>query len=74
MSVDVEQWRGVAADEDAERTAAEAPDEKATIRLRAVQPGAARLACCGRTGARWSVRGRAAAAAERGQHGRARTW
>jgi len=35
MSLDVEAWRGVAADEDAERTAAEAPDEKATIRLRA---------------------------------------
>ena len=35
VSVDVEQWRGVAADNDAERTAAEAPDEKATIRLRA---------------------------------------
>jgi ABC-type multidrug transport system fused ATPase/permease subunit len=35
MTVDVEQWRGVAPDEDAERTAAEAPDEKATIRLRA---------------------------------------
>ena len=35
MSVDVEQWRGVASDDDAERTAAEAPDEKATIRLRA---------------------------------------
>src|SRR5689334_1224681 len=35
MSVDVEAWRGVAPDEDAERTEAEAPDEKATIRLRA---------------------------------------
>jgi ATP-binding cassette subfamily B protein len=35
MSIDVEQWRGVAAENDAERTAAEAPDEKATIRLRA---------------------------------------
>jgi len=35
VSVDVEQWRGVAPDEDAERTEAEAPDEKATIRLRA---------------------------------------
>jgi ATP-binding cassette subfamily B protein len=35
VSVDVEQWRGVASDDDAERTAAEAPDEKATIRLRA---------------------------------------
>jgi ABC-type multidrug transport system fused ATPase/permease subunit len=33
--VDVDQWRGVAPDEDAERTEAEAPDEKATIRLRA---------------------------------------
>jgi ATP-binding cassette, subfamily B, bacterial len=35
MSIDVEQWRGVATDTDAERTAAESPDEKATIRLRA---------------------------------------
>jgi ATP-binding cassette subfamily B protein len=35
VSIDVEQWRGVAAEEDAERTAAEAPDAKATIRLRA---------------------------------------
>jgi ATP-binding cassette subfamily B protein len=35
MSVDLEQWRGVAPDEDAERTEAESPDEKATIRLRA---------------------------------------
>jgi ABC-type multidrug transport system fused ATPase/permease subunit len=35
MTVDVDQWRGVAADEGAERTAAEAPDEKATLRLRA---------------------------------------
>ena len=34
MSIDVEQWRGVAPESD-ERTAAEAPDEKATIRLRA---------------------------------------
>jgi ABC-type multidrug transport system fused ATPase/permease subunit len=34
LSIDVEQWRGVATDNDAERTAAEAPDEKATIRLR----------------------------------------
>src|SRR5258706_10558599 len=34
-SVDVSQWRGVAEDADAERTAAEATDEKATIRLRA---------------------------------------
>ncbi|GAA1816447.1 ABC transporter ATP-binding protein [Luedemannella flava] len=35
MSVDVEAWRGVAQEQDAERTAAEAPDQKATIRLRA---------------------------------------
>jgi ATP-binding cassette, subfamily B, bacterial len=35
MSVDLEQWRGIAPDLDAERTDAEAPDEKATIRLRA---------------------------------------
>jgi len=35
MSVDVSQWRGVAEDADAERTAAEAADKKATIRLRA---------------------------------------
>jgi ATP-binding cassette, subfamily B, bacterial len=35
MSIDVEQWRGVATDTDAERTAAESPDEMATIRLRA---------------------------------------
>ncbi len=35
MSLDVEQWRGVAAESDAERTEAEAPDEKASIRLRA---------------------------------------
>ncbi len=35
MSVDVTQWRGVAEDADAERTAAEATDKKATIRLRA---------------------------------------
>jgi ATP-binding cassette, subfamily B, bacterial len=34
MSVDVEAWRGVAPETD-ERTEAEAPDEKATIRLRA---------------------------------------
>jgi ABC-type multidrug transport system fused ATPase/permease subunit len=34
MSIDVQQWRGVAPESD-ERTAAEAPDEKATIRLRA---------------------------------------
>src|SRR5260370_30335729 len=33
--IDVEQWRGIAPDEDAERTEAEAPDAKATIRLRA---------------------------------------
>lgn len=35
MTVDVEAWRGVAQEQDAERTAAEAPDQKATIRLRA---------------------------------------
>ena len=35
MSVDVDAWRGVAQEQDAERTAAEAPDQKATIRLRA---------------------------------------
>ncbi len=35
MSIDVTQWRGVAEDADAERTAAEASDAKATIRLRA---------------------------------------
>lgn len=35
MSLDVEQWRGLAPDSDAERTAAESPDAKATIRLRA---------------------------------------
>jgi ATP-binding cassette, subfamily B, bacterial len=35
MTIDVEQWRGVAAEEGAERTAAEAPDQKATLRLRA---------------------------------------
>ena len=35
MSLDVEQWRGIAADSDAERSAAEAPDAKTTIRLRA---------------------------------------
>lgn len=35
MSIDVEAWRGLASDEDAERTAAEAPDQKATLRLRA---------------------------------------
>src|SRR5262245_6729127 len=35
MTVDVEQWRGLAPESDAERTEAEAPDEKATIRLRA---------------------------------------
>ncbi|HEX6870070.1 MAG TPA: ABC transporter ATP-binding protein [Micromonosporaceae bacterium] len=35
MSVDVGQWRGLAADEDAERTDAESPDAKATLRLRA---------------------------------------
>ena len=35
MTVDVEQWRGLAPDTDAERTEAEAPDAKATIRLRA---------------------------------------
>jgi len=35
VSIDVKQWRGLAPDDDAERTDAEAPDEKATIRLRA---------------------------------------
>jgi ABC-type multidrug transport system fused ATPase/permease subunit len=35
VTVDVDQWRGLAEDSDAERTEAEAPDEKATIRLRA---------------------------------------
>lgn len=35
MSVDLEAWRGVAADEDAERTAAESPDAAAVVRLRA---------------------------------------
>jgi ABC-type multidrug transport system fused ATPase/permease subunit len=35
MSVDLEQWRGIAPDSDAERTDAEAPDAKSTIRLRA---------------------------------------
>ena len=35
MSVDLEQWRGIAPDTDAERTDAEAPDAKSTIRLRA---------------------------------------
>ena len=35
MSVDLEQWRGIAPDLDAERTDAEAPDAKATVRLRA---------------------------------------
>ena len=35
MSIDVEQWRGLATESDAERTAAEAPDETATLRLRA---------------------------------------
>jgi ATP-binding cassette subfamily B protein len=35
MSIDVTQWRGVAEDADAERTAAETGDNKATIRLRA---------------------------------------
>jgi ATP-binding cassette, subfamily B, bacterial len=39
MSIDVEQWRGVSPEEDAERTEAEAPDEKATIRLRASTRG-----------------------------------
>src|SRR5574342_85676 len=33
--IDVSQWRGLAADDGAERTEAESPDEKATIRLRA---------------------------------------
>ena len=35
MSIDVDQWRGLASDSDAERTAAEESTEKATIRLRA---------------------------------------
>ena len=35
MSVDLEAWRGVATDEDAERTAAESPDAAAVVRLRA---------------------------------------
>ncbi len=35
MSIDVDQWRGLASDADAERTAAEESTEKATIRLRA---------------------------------------
>jgi ABC-type multidrug transport system fused ATPase/permease subunit len=35
VSVDLEQWRGIAPDLDAERTDAEAPDAKSTIRLRA---------------------------------------
>lgn len=35
MSIDVEQWRGLATEAGAERTEAEAPDAKATIRLRA---------------------------------------
>jgi ATP-binding cassette subfamily B protein len=35
VTVDVDQWRGLAPDTDAERTEAEAPDAKATIRLRA---------------------------------------
>jgi ABC-type multidrug transport system fused ATPase/permease subunit len=35
MSIDVEQWRGLAPESDAERTEAEAPDETASIRLRA---------------------------------------
>ncbi|HLT09947.1 MAG TPA: ABC transporter ATP-binding protein [Micromonosporaceae bacterium] len=35
MSIDVEQWRGIATEAGAERTEAEAPDAKATIRLRA---------------------------------------
>jgi ABC-type multidrug transport system fused ATPase/permease subunit len=34
MTVDLTQWRGLATDTDAERTAAEAPDEKASLRLR----------------------------------------
>ncbi len=34
MSVDVSSWRGLAQDEDAERTAAEASDKRSTIRLR----------------------------------------
>jgi ABC-type multidrug transport system fused ATPase/permease subunit len=35
VSIDVDQWRGLASDSDAERTAAEESTEKATIRLRA---------------------------------------
>jgi ABC-type multidrug transport system fused ATPase/permease subunit len=35
VSVDLEAWRGVATDEDAERTAAESPDAAAVVRLRA---------------------------------------
>ena len=35
MSVDRKSWRGRAAEEDAERAAAEAPDERAVLRLRA---------------------------------------
>jgi ABC-type multidrug transport system fused ATPase/permease subunit len=35
MSVDLRSWRGRAPDEDADRTAAEAPDERAVLRLRA---------------------------------------
>ncbi|HEY3008175.1 MAG TPA: ABC transporter ATP-binding protein [Micromonosporaceae bacterium] len=35
MSIDVKAWRGQAPDEDAERTEAEAPDERAVVRLRA---------------------------------------
>ena len=34
MSVDVTSWRGMAQDEDAERTAAEGSDESSTLRLR----------------------------------------
>ena len=35
MSIDLDAWRGVATDEDAERTAAESPDAAAVVRLRA---------------------------------------
>jgi ATP-binding cassette, subfamily B, bacterial len=34
VSLDVEAWRGIASDEDAERSAAEAPDAAAVVRLR----------------------------------------
>jgi len=35
VSIDLDAWRGVATDEDAERTAAESPDAAAVVRLRA---------------------------------------